>query len=74
VIDNAQTQVTYSTIRSHSGKTGFRLVDPGNIVHSTDTTGIVTIVQAAADLGRVHCARGGRAGDQHCARRGRPCR
>ena len=45
-IDNAQTQVTYSTIRSPlSGKTGFRLVDAGNIVHATDTTGIVTIVQ-----------------------------
>jgi len=45
-IDNAQTQVTYSTIKSPlSGKTGFRLVDAGNIVHATDTTGIVTIVQ-----------------------------
>jgi multidrug efflux system membrane fusion protein len=45
-IDDAQTQVTYSTIRAPlSGKTGFRLVDAGNIVHSTDTTGIVTIVQ-----------------------------
>jgi membrane fusion protein, multidrug efflux system len=45
-IDNARTQVTYSTIRSPlSGKTGFRLVDAGNIVHATDTTGIVTIVQ-----------------------------
>jgi membrane fusion protein, multidrug efflux system len=45
-IDSAQTQVTYSTIRSPlSGKTGFRLVDAGNIVHATDTTGIVTIVQ-----------------------------
>ena len=45
-IDNAQTQVTYTTIRSPlSGKTGFRLVDPGNIVHAADTTGIVTIVK-----------------------------
>jgi membrane fusion protein, multidrug efflux system len=45
-IDNAQTQVTYSTIRSPlSGKTGFRLVDAGNIVHASDTAGIVTIVQ-----------------------------
>jgi membrane fusion protein, multidrug efflux system len=45
-IDSAQTQVTYSTIRSPlSGKTGFRLVDAGNIVHATDTAGIVTIVQ-----------------------------
>jgi multidrug efflux system membrane fusion protein len=45
-IDSAQTQVTYSTIRSPlSGKTGFRLVDAGNIVHANDTAGIVTIVQ-----------------------------
>jgi multidrug efflux system membrane fusion protein len=45
-VDNAQTQVGYTTIRSPlSGKAGFRLVDPGNIVHATDTTGIVTIVK-----------------------------
>ena len=45
-IDNAQTQVSYTTIRSPlTGKTGFRLVDAGNIVHAADTTGIVTIVQ-----------------------------
>jgi multidrug efflux system membrane fusion protein len=45
-IDNAQTQLGYATIRSPlAGKTGFRLVDPGNIVHATDTPGIVTIVQ-----------------------------
>jgi multidrug efflux system membrane fusion protein len=46
VIDNAQTQVGYTTIRSPlSGRAGFRLVDPGNIVHAADTTGIVTIVK-----------------------------
>jgi multidrug efflux system membrane fusion protein len=46
IIDNAQTQVDYTSIRSPlSGKTGFRLVDGGNIVHAADTTGIVTIVQ-----------------------------
>ncbi|MGO9741086.1 MAG: efflux RND transporter periplasmic adaptor subunit [Roseiarcus sp.] len=45
-IDNAQTQVDYTTIRAPlTGKTGFRLVDAGNIVHAADTTGIVTIVQ-----------------------------
>ncbi len=45
-IDNAQTQLGYTTIRSPlSGKTGFRLIDPGNIVHATDQTGIVTIVK-----------------------------
>ena len=37
-IDNAQTQVSYTTIRSPlAGKTGFRLVDPGNIVHARAT-------------------------------------
>jgi multidrug efflux system membrane fusion protein len=45
-VDNATTQFSYTTIRSPlSGKTGFRLVDPGNIVHASDTTGIVTIVK-----------------------------
>jgi len=45
-VDNAQTEVSYTTIQSPlSGKTGFRLVDPGNIVHAADTTGIVTIVK-----------------------------
>jgi len=45
-IENAQTQLSYTTIRSPlAGKVGFRLVDPGNIVHAADTTGIVTIVK-----------------------------
>jgi membrane fusion protein, multidrug efflux system len=45
-IDNARTQLDYTTIRSPlTGRTGFRLVDPGNIVHAADTTGIVTIVK-----------------------------
>ena len=49
VIDNAETQVSYTTIRSPlAGKTGFRLVDTGNIILASTTTGtpgIVTIVQ-----------------------------
>lgn len=45
-IDNAGTQLSYTDIRSPlSGKTGFRLVDPGNIVHASDQTGIVSIVK-----------------------------
>ena len=45
-IDNAQTQLSYTVIKSPlSGRAGFRLVDPGNIVHSSDENGIVTIVQ-----------------------------
>ena len=46
VIDNARTQVDYTKITAPiSGRTGFRLVDQGNNVHASDTTGIVTIVQ-----------------------------
>jgi multidrug efflux system membrane fusion protein len=45
-IENAQTQVSYTTIKAPlSGRTGFRLIDPGNIVHASDQNGIVTIVQ-----------------------------
>jgi membrane fusion protein, multidrug efflux system len=46
MIDNEQTQVSYTTIKSPlTGRAGFRLVDPGNIVHAADTNGIVTIVK-----------------------------
>jgi membrane fusion protein, multidrug efflux system len=45
-IESAQTQLDYTTITSPlTGKIGFRMVDPGNIVHASDQTGIVTIVQ-----------------------------
>lgn len=45
-IDNAQTQLGYTTITAPlSGRAGFRLVDPGNIVHASDQNGIVTILQ-----------------------------
>jgi membrane fusion protein, multidrug efflux system len=45
-IENAQTQLGYTTIKAPlSGRTGFRLIDPGNIVHASDMNGIVTIVQ-----------------------------
>ncbi|WP_061849129.1 efflux RND transporter periplasmic adaptor subunit [Bradyrhizobium sp. DOA1] len=45
-IDNAQTNLGYTSIKAPiSGRMGFRLVDPGNIVHAADTTGIVTIAQ-----------------------------
>ena len=45
-VENAQTQVDYTTIKAPlSGLTGFRTVDPGNIVHASDQNGIVTIVQ-----------------------------
>lgn len=45
-IDNARTQLDYTSIRSPlNGRTGFRLVDQGNNVHATDTKGIVVITQ-----------------------------
>jgi multidrug efflux system membrane fusion protein len=46
VIDNARTQLQYATITApFAGRTGMRLVDPGNIVRATDTTGIVVLTQ-----------------------------
>ncbi|HLH98895.1 MAG TPA: efflux RND transporter periplasmic adaptor subunit [Xanthobacteraceae bacterium] len=45
-IDMAQVQLSYSYIRApFDGKAGTRLVDVGNIVRATDTTGVVTINQ-----------------------------
>ena len=45
-IDNARLQLSYSRITSPiGGRVGLRLVDPGNIVHSTDTNGLVIITQ-----------------------------
>jgi multidrug efflux system membrane fusion protein len=46
VIDNARTQLGYTTISAPlSGRTGFQLIDQGNIVRATDTTAIVEITQ-----------------------------
>jgi membrane fusion protein, multidrug efflux system len=46
VIDNAKTQLDYTRITSPiDGRTGIRLVDPGNIVHAAATTGIVVVTQ-----------------------------
>jgi multidrug efflux system membrane fusion protein len=45
-IENAKLQLTYSKITAPiSGRIGLRLVDPGNIVHATDTTGLLLITQ-----------------------------
>jgi multidrug efflux system membrane fusion protein len=45
-IDNARTQLAYTTITAPmEARTGIRLVDPGNNVHATDTTGIVVLTQ-----------------------------
>ncbi|MBB3901302.1 multidrug efflux system membrane fusion protein [Methylobacterium brachythecii] len=46
IIDNAQTQLGYATIRApFDGVAGFRLVDVGNIVNASAQTAIVTITQ-----------------------------
>jgi len=45
-VDAARVNLNYTTITSPlDGLTGIRLVDQGNIVHATDTTGLVVITQ-----------------------------
>jgi len=45
-IDNAKLQLTYSRITAPiSGRIGLRLVDAGNIVHATDSNGLLVITQ-----------------------------
>jgi len=45
-INSAKLNLEYARITAPvSGRVGLRLVDPGNMVHSSDTTGIVTITQ-----------------------------
>lgn len=45
-IDNAKLQLAYSRITAPiSGRIGLRQVDPGNIVRSSDATGLVVITQ-----------------------------
>ncbi len=45
-VDNAKLQLTYSRITAPmSGRAGLRLVDPGNLVRSSDATGLVVINQ-----------------------------
>ena len=45
-IDTAQLNLGYADIRAPlTGRTGARLVDPGNLVHASDNTALVTITQ-----------------------------
>jgi membrane fusion protein, multidrug efflux system len=45
-IDTARTNLSYTTISSPiDGRTGIRNVDPGNIIHTSDTNGLVVITQ-----------------------------
>lgn len=68
-IDAARTQLSFTTITAPlDGRVGLRLVDQGNLVQSSDATGIVTVVQLQPiavtftlpqqDLGRVQEAMG----------------
>ncbi len=46
LIDSARLQLLYCRITSPAGgRIGLRLVDPGNIVHTTDTNGLAVITQ-----------------------------
>jgi len=46
MIDSAQVNWNYCTIKADiTGRVGLRLVDPGNIVHASDTNGLVVITQ-----------------------------
>jgi multidrug efflux system membrane fusion protein len=46
MIDNAHTQLEYTRITSPiTGRTGIRLIDPGNIVRAASTSGIVVVTQ-----------------------------
>ncbi len=45
-VDNARVQLSYTRIVAPvAGRVGLRQVDPGNIVHASDTNGIVVITQ-----------------------------
>ena len=45
-IDTARTNLSYTAINSPiDGRTGIRNVDPGNIIHASDTNGLVVITQ-----------------------------
>jgi multidrug efflux system membrane fusion protein len=45
-IDNAKLQLTYSRVTAPiGGRIGLRQIDPGNIVHASDATGLVVITE-----------------------------
>jgi RND family efflux transporter MFP subunit len=45
-VDSAKLQLTYAQVTAPiSGVAGLRLIDPGNIVHAADATGILVITQ-----------------------------
>jgi membrane fusion protein, multidrug efflux system len=45
-VDSAKLQLTYARVTAPiGGRVGLRQVDPGNVVHASDTTGLVVITQ-----------------------------
>jgi multidrug efflux system membrane fusion protein len=62
-VDNARLQLTYARITAPlSGRLGLRQVDAGNIVHASDTNGVVVITQiqpvtVITPLRRTACSR-----------------
>ncbi|HMV18457.1 MAG TPA: MdtA/MuxA family multidrug efflux RND transporter periplasmic adaptor subunit [Zoogloea sp.] len=47
-VDSARLQLSYTRITAPiAGRAGLRQVDPGNIVHASDTTGVVTLAQVS---------------------------
>ncbi len=45
-VDSAKLQLTYTRVTAPvSGRLGLRQVDPGNVVHASDSTGLVVITQ-----------------------------
>ena len=46
IVDNAKLQLSYTHIEAPiSGKLGLKVVDPGNMVHTSDANGVATITQ-----------------------------
>ena len=61
-IANATLQITYAHIKAPiTGRIGLRLVDPGNIVHASDSTRPARDHPDSADHGFLHDSRGQRA-------------
>ena len=56
-IDTDRLNLTYCHITSPvTGRVGLRLVDPGNYVQTSSSTGLVVVTQASADLGDIRVA------------------